>query len=102
MEEKIVSGQDALECAANIRSIGKKWRDQILPELQSAINTLNSGVNANIQVAFSEVFNNKKEAFELFANLMETMPKTIEQAVDDISSADQQLANQIRQKYDVK
>lgn len=102
MEEKIVSGEDALTCAANIRAIGKKWEEQIFPELQSAVNTLNSGVNANIQIAFSEVFDSKKQAFNLFADLMKTMPKTIEQAVDDISSADQQLANQIRQKYNLK
>ena len=102
MEEKIVSGEDALNCATNIRNIGKKWEEQILPDLQSAVNKLNLGVNANIQIAFSEIFDSKKEAFNLFADLMKTMPKTIEQAVDDISTADQQLANQIRQKYNVK
>ncbi len=102
MEEKIVSGQDALDCADNIRNIGKKWLEQILPDIQSAVNTLNSGVNANIQVAFSEVFDNKKAAFELFAELLATMPTTIEKAVEDISSADAELANSIRQKYNIK
>ena len=100
-ENKIVCDtSEALEYAGDIKKIAGDWKLTV-EKINSANTDLANGINANIQLAFSEVIANNQNAFTCLEELLTSLGDTVEVAVNNINEVDDDTANAIRRKYGI-